>query len=147
MEQLILWGSLFVAFVIAESVSAQLISIWFAAGSLVSFLIALFTDSWALQILAFILVSVLLLLLTRPLLKKFIVPKMVKTNASDSLLGKECVVLQEINNLRGTGRISDDGLSWNARSDDPDMVIPENATVQVVRLQGVTAYVVLKPEA
>lgn len=141
MEQLILWGCLFVVFVIAESVSAQLISIWFAAGSLISFLMALFTDSWVLQILAFILVSVALLLLTRPLLKKFIAPKMVKTNAADSLPGKECVVLQEINNLQGTGRISDEGLSWNARSEDPDQIIPEHATVRVVRLQGVTAYV------
>jgi len=81
MYEIIIWGALFIIFVIAESVSAQLVSIWFAAGSLVSLIVSLFTDSILIQLTAFVVVSVLLLIFTRPILRKFILKKHEATNA------------------------------------------------------------------
>lgn len=66
-----IWGSLFVLTVIAEIASQQLISIWFAAGSLVALLAALCGAPIWLQALLFIAASALLLILTRPLVRKF----------------------------------------------------------------------------
>lgn len=65
------WGILFVLTVVAEIASQQLISIWFAAGSLVALIAALFGAPIWLQALLFVAVSALLLLLTRPLVRKF----------------------------------------------------------------------------
>lgn len=59
------WGILFVLTVVAEIASQQLISIWFAAGSLVALIVALFGAPIWLQALLFVAVSALLLLLTR----------------------------------------------------------------------------------
>ncbi len=136
----IFWGVLFVAFVIAETATVQLICIWLAAGSLASFLVSFFVPNIMVQTVIFVVVSTLLLVFTRPLLKKFITPKRVKTNA-DSLVGREAIVSQTIDNLRGTGRIMADGLSWNARSDDPGTVIAPNEVVVISRIEGVTAFV------
>ena len=66
-----IWGSLFVLTVIAEVASQQLISIWFAAGSLVALLAALCGVPIWLQALLFVAASTLLLILTRPLVRKY----------------------------------------------------------------------------
>lgn len=143
MDQLIIWGALFVFFVVFESITTQLVTIWFAAGALGAFFVALATDSLALQIVVFLVISVVLLIFTRPFMKKFLEPRYTKTNAADTLVGKPCVVTEEINNLQNTGRIAEHGLGWNARSQDDQVVIPVGTTVSVVRLEGVTAYVTI----
>lgn len=139
MYEIIIWGALFIIFVIAESVSAQLVSIWFAAGSLVSLIVSLFTDSILIQLTAFVVVSVLLLIFTRPILRKFILKKHEATNA-DAFIQKEGIVLEAIDNIRNTGRIKADGLSWAAQS-ETGIIIPENTKIIIVRIQGVTAFV------
>ncbi len=140
-SMLLLWGILFVVFVIVETVTTQLVSIWFAAGALAAFLTALFTDSIAIQLVVFLAVSVLLLLFTRPLLKRFIIPKIQKTNAADVLVGKHCKVVDTIDNSKGSGRIQDGGLQWNARNHIDDQPIAAGTMVEVMRIEGVTAYV------
>lgn len=137
----IIWAALFVVFVVTETLTIQLVSIWFAAGALVSFFLALFvTDSLLVQLAVFVAVSVLLLVCTRPLLRGVLHQKTVRTNA-DRSIGQEAIVTQRIDNLRGTGRILADGLSWSARAEDPGTVIDVNETVVITRIQGVTAFV------
>ena len=72
---LIFWGAVFAVMVIAELASFQLISIWFAIGALVTFIMALCGAELGIQMLVFTVVSIVLLLFTRPLLKKFAVKK------------------------------------------------------------------------
>lgn len=136
----ILWAVLFALFVLLESASVQLVSIWFAAGALASFLASFFIHGWFAQLLIFVVVSVLLLLLTRPILKRTLDTHKVHTNA-DAAIDRPAVVTQTIHNLQGTGRIQSDGLSWNARSNDPNAVIEVGAAVVITRIEGVTAYV------
>lgn len=100
---LIVWGVVFAVMVIAELASMQLVSIWFAAGALASFIIALCGFGMGLQMFVFVVVSIVLLTVTRPLLKKFTVPKIQPTNVELDI-GKTAVVIEEINNKVDSGR-------------------------------------------
>ena len=88
-----------------------------------------------LQITLFLVVSALTLYFTRPLVKKYVNGKVQPTNA-DALIGKECKVTENIDNLNGTGAVYVDGKTWTARSDD-DEVIEVGQTVIAERIEGV----------
>ena len=118
-----IWGSLFVLTVIAEIASQQLISIWFAAGSLVALLAALCGAPIWLQALLFIAASALLLILTRPLVRKFTNFASRDTNLRLDL-GKFGTVVQTVDAEKGTGRVRVDDIDWIAVS-QPNLVIPK----------------------
>lgn len=138
--EVIFWAVLTIALIIAELNTIQLISVWFAAGSLVSFIISLFGASFAWQVVAFIVISIVLLLATRPFVKKFMSRGIVKTNA-DSIVLKECVVIEEVNNSRGTGRVHVDGLDWAARSAHMEKIFEADDICVIREIQGVTVIV------
>lgn len=139
MKEIIFWAVMLVVFVIAESATAQLVCIWFAVGSLFSLIVSLFTDSITIQLVTFIVVSIVLLLLTRPFLRRFINTKHIATNA-DAFIGKEGFSTEEINNLRNKGRVLIDGLSWAARSQNEE-IIPSQTKIVICKIEGVTAFV------
>lgn len=115
---LYLWIALFVIFLITEAVTAQLTTIWFAAGALVALILKLAgVESVAIQVVVFLAVSVITLLATRPLVKKMITKNAVATNA-DRNIGCEAVVTEAIDNLAGTGAVKVNGNVWTARSAD-----------------------------
>ena len=92
-----------------------------------------------LQIVLFFVVSVALLLLLRPLLRRQCNPDKLKTNV-DALIGKQAIVIEKIDNLEGRGRIQVDSADWTARSDDGS-VIDAGCLVEIHRIEGVRAYV------
>ena len=96
-----IWGILFVLAVVAEIVSFQLVSIWFAAGALAAFLAACFGGSVMLQIILFLAVSVVLLLFTRPIAKKIFSFGIRDTNTQE--IGRTASVIQTIDSRRLDG--------------------------------------------
>lgn len=141
---LILWGVVFAVMVIAELASMQLVSIWFAAGALASFITALCDFGMGMQMFVFVVVSVILLTVTRPLLKKFRVGKVQPTNM-DIDIGKTAVVIENINNEIDTGRARLNGVDWKAVSLDGS-VIPEGSIVKINDIKGTRLYVTLIKE-
>ena len=142
---LIAWAVLFVVFAILEAVTTQLVSIWFALGSLGAFNAAVFGAPAAAQIMIFIILSVILLLLTRPLAKKLMNKTIIPTNA-DSLIGQIGQVIESIDNFQSQGRVAIDGLDWSARSDDGGK-IEKGTNVVVKKITGVRLIVhVAAPE-
>ena len=135
-----LWAGLLIFFVIVETVTVGLVSIWLAVGALAALAASFWTDSVISQLIVFLAVSIVSLILTRPLVKKLRTGRKSATNA-DTVLGTRAVVTVAIDNLRETGRVQQGGLSWNARSTDPKVTIEQGATVLVDRIEGVTAYV------
>ena len=133
------WLILLIIFVVAEALTTTLISIWFAAGSLVALILSVFNVSPYIQIGAFIVISLVLILSVRSFAKKYLDPKITKTNF-DRIIGESGLVEEEINNLKGTGTVKIKGNTWTARSCD-DSVIPQNATVEIVRIEGVKVFV------
>ncbi|MBQ8075221.1 MAG: NfeD family protein [Oscillospiraceae bacterium] len=122
-----------------EAAVPGLVSIWFALGALAALLAALCGASGPIQIVLFVVVSMAALVVTRPLVKKYVNAKVQHTNA-DRILGQECVVTEQVDNLAGTGEISVDGKRWTARSSDL-AVIPQGSRVTVERIEGVKAIV------
>ncbi|MBQ3183332.1 MAG: NfeD family protein [Clostridia bacterium] len=129
------WVALLIVFAAIELITPQLVCIWFAIGSLGAFIAASLNAPLWLQILIFIVVSVIMIFVTRPLYKRFIKTKLVPTN-SDRLIGDTAVVTETIDNLEAKGAVKVQGQVWSARSENGE-VIPENTPVTVVRIEGV----------
>lgn len=136
----IVWAVVTIALVIFELVTVQLVAIWFAAGAFIAFIASLFNAPIQLTIILFILVSIILLLCTRPLAKRLLGGKKTATNA-DSIIGETCVVTEKIDNIEGTGRIIVNGLNWTARSSDSDVFFEVNSRCKIVSIEGVKVIV------
>jgi membrane protein implicated in regulation of membrane protease activity len=132
----VVWLIAMVVLLVVEGVIPGLVSIWFAAGSLVALLLSLIGAPLWLQGTAFLIVSLALLVLTRPLAKKYVNSRTTPTNA-DRIIGRDCVVTEEIDNLRGTGAVSVDGKTWTARLERVDGKAPKGAVVKALRIEGV----------
>ena len=135
----ILWFVLMIVFLWMESSTVSLISIWFAAGSLAAMIAALFEAQLWLQAVLFVAVSVALLASLRTVVKKFITPKLVKTNV-DAVVGSTGIVVEAIDNIQGVGQVKLGGMQWSARSTE-NVKIPENTLVTVDRVEGVKVFV------
>lgn len=138
-----IWLIAMVVLLIVEGVVPGLVSIWFAAGALLALLAALWDLPLAVQIAVFLVASLALLVLTRPLAKKYVNSRVTPTNA-DRIVGSDCVVTEEIDNLRGTGAVSADGKIWTARMETVDGKAPKGSVVKVLRIEGVRLIVTAK---
>ncbi|MBQ3481077.1 MAG: NfeD family protein [Oscillospiraceae bacterium] len=131
-----LWVVLMIGFLVVEGIAPGLVSIWFALGALAALISALLGAQVWLQAVWFIVISVLALVLTRPLAKKYVNSRTQATNA-DMLIGQECIVTETIDKLHGTGAVSVGGKVWTARADDPERIIEKDSVAVVERIEGV----------
>ena len=132
----VFWLVCMVALFIVEAIVPGLVSIWFAFGALAALLAALLHGPVWLQISWFFIVSILLLIFTKPFVKKMQSGRIQPTNA-DSVIGKDCVVTEEVNNLYGTGAVSAGGKLWTARNEKDDVISHVGEIKTVVRIEGV----------
>lgn len=139
---LISWIVLLIVLVVVEASTVQLVTIWFAFGALVALIANLFNAPTWLQIALFVVVSLVSLAVTRPLVKKFTRKSRTATNA-DMVIGKDALVLEEINNNLATGLVKVGGVTWTARSSDSS-VIPKETSVSVEKIEGVKLIVSVK---
>lgn len=137
-----IWLAIIILAVIVEAVTAQLVSIWFLAGGIAALIAGLCGAEIWLQVVLFALVTALVLIVTRPLVKRIMHFKKTDTNA-DRYIGKEGLVTETINNVEGTGRVTVLGSDWTARSSD-DKQIAEGTPVLVERIEGVKLIVTPK---
>lgn len=130
------WAAALVVFLIVEAVTAGLVSIWFVFGSLVALICAALGAAVWLQIFWFVIVSVATLVLTRPLVKRYVDSRSVAANA-DRSIGRAAVVTERIDNLAATGAVKLDGVVWTARSTDDAVAIETGERVTVRAIEGV----------
>lgn len=132
---LYVWIAVLVAAVVVEALTNDFVAIWFFPASLVSMILSLFdTPPW-LQILLFLAIGLVLVVATRPLCRRFLSTKEEKTNV-DAIVGKVCIVTEEIRNIEEQGEVKVGGLCWSARSVD-GRVIAMGEQVTVREVQGV----------
>ena len=137
---LYIWLALAIVLAVTELVTAGLTTIWFSLGALASLLLVLCgVDNITVQIVVFVLVSLISLIATRPLVKKYINKKVQPTNA-DRCIGKEAFVTEEINNILSKGAVKVNGIEWSARSED-DSVIANGEKVKIISIDGVKVIV------
>jgi len=130
------WLIAFVILVGIEVATMALTTIWFAGGALVAFILAYLNVRVEVQLGAFVVVSFVMLLLTRPFAARYVNRNTVKTNV-EGLVGKQARVTAEINNALGTGTAVLGGQEWTARALKDGQVIPEGSLVVVRKIQGV----------
>ena len=136
MNPIYVWLAALAAFIVIEIATMGLTTIWFAGGALVALVLAMLDVSFYVQAGAFLVISIVLLISTRPLAMKFFNKERVKTNV-DSIIGKKAIVLVRIDNLKEEGRVSVNGMEWTARAYEEECVIPEGTIVEVKEIRGV----------
>lgn len=132
----IYWIIIFIVLLVIEIATLGLTTIWFAAGSLVAFLAGMLGFGITVQIVLFLAVSLVLLVLTRPVALKYFNNRRQKTNV-ESMIGRQGVVLETIDTIKSQGLAEVDGETWSAKTDAPEGVIPAGTIVTVEGIQGV----------
>jgi len=114
---ILLWLILLVAFIVIEAATVSLLTTWFAIGSLFSLVLAFLGAPFYWQIAVFFVVSFVLLIFTKPFVDKKLMAKKEATNA-DRVIGKTGVVIEEIDNIKGTGQVKVLNQIWSASSEE-----------------------------
>ncbi len=130
------WLFIFIGLLLFELLTMGLTTIWFAGGALVALVAALLGASVKIQVTCFILVSLLLLIFTRPFLRRYLSFKKLNTNA-DGVIGRIGRVTIQVDNLQASGAVVVDGQEWTARSERDEETIPVGHLVKVKRIVGV----------
>ena len=136
----IIWLGLMVVFLVVEAACPlHLVSIWFAAGSLLAMLIAMLGLPLWLQVTVFVIVSGALLTMLWPLVRKHLNPDLTKTNVA-AVIGTSGLGTVAIGNVVAHGQVKLGAMEWTARSTG-GAPIPAGTLVRVDRIEGVKAFV------
>lgn len=135
MNAIIFWLCAAAVLAVMEAVTISLVCVWFVGGALVALIAAMLGAPVWLQILLFLVSSVALLIALRPITKKRYSKDGTVTNVNANI-GKTAIVIEPIDNLRGTGRVMIGSVDWTARSADGSS-IEKDTLVRVLRIEGV----------
>ena len=135
----IVWIAVLVSAVVIEAFTSELVAIWFFPAAVLVMVIDLVTKGavapWV-QVLIFLATGLALVAATRPICRKWLKKgKETKTNA-EAMVGRECIVTQEIRNIDEVGEVRVGGLCWSARTED-DTVVGVGEHVIVTEIRGV----------
>ncbi len=132
----VFWLIVLVVLVVIELLTMGLTTIWFAGGALVATIAAVFHTPVAVQVILFLVVSGVLIFSTRPLAVKYFNKDRVRTNA-ESLVGRQAIVISEIDNLQGIGQVNVGGMEWSARTRVDGVKLPVGTVTTVLAINGV----------
>ena len=135
----VVWLALMVVFLLIEASTVTLVSTWFAVGALAALIAGLLNAPVWLQVMVFVLVSAAALSALRPLVRRYVTPKITKTNV-DAVVGSTGLVTVAIDNVSAVGQVKLGAMYWTARSTAGNR-IPEGTLVQVDRIEGVKVFV------
>jgi len=136
-----MWLIIFVILLFIEIITTNLVSIWLALGALFAFITSMCTNQLMVQMIVFFAVSILTLIATRPLAKRYLSTKIEKTNY-DRVLGKTAIVTKDISALE-LGEVKVDGKYWTAKA---DCTLKKDEKVEVLQIDGVKLIVRRKEE-
>ncbi len=125
------WLAIFIVLLLLEICTVNLVSIWFAVGAFATFFISMFTNNIIIQLISFLVISCVVLFVTKPIAKKIKV-KNIMTNL-DRVVGMDAVVTQDISKFK-LGEVKVDGKTWSAKGDE---TILKDSIVEVLKIDGV----------
>lgn len=127
-----IWLVIFIVLVIVELLTINLVTIWFAIAAVFALLVDIITGNTMLEIIVFTVSSFLLLLLTKPLIKKIKVKKIEATNL-DMVINKVGIVTEDILDDK-IGEVKVLGKKWSAYSDTK---VLKGERVKILSIDGV----------
>jgi len=140
-----LWLAALIVFLAIEAGTVVLVSSWFAVGALAALIASLLGAKFWLQVVIFLVVSVILLASLRPLMRKFVKPHIVRTNV-DALVDSRGYVIADIDNVAAEGQVKLGSMEWSARSTSGEP-IAKGTLVKVDKIEGAKAFVTPVKEA
>lgn len=131
-----IWLAIFIITFIVEAATSDLVSIWFSIGAVVSIILSLIEGvPYYVEIIVFAVLSLVLLIATRPMVKKILKNQERKTNADD-LIGKTVKVMETITeDLHGTIKINDVIYTASLSNNDTDTIL-EGTKVKIIGING-----------
>ena len=135
----IFWLVLLVIFLATEAATVTVTSLWFAAGALAAMIVSMTGGGIGFQTAVFLVVSAILLTALRPLVRKYLTPKVTATNV-DSVIGSTGLVTAPICNVEAKGQVKLSGMEWSARSSSGEP-IEACSLIRVERVEGVKVFV------
>ena len=137
-----IWFALVFVFLIIEALTLNLVTIWFAFGSVCAFISTYFTDNMIIQVSVFVFTSLISLLLTKPLLERYLKKRNDEKTNFDRIIGDVGFVTDDIKDY-SSGRVKIDGKSWMAISKEE---IEKGSKVEVLKIDGVKLIVKRKKD-
>ena len=138
----IVWIVFVVVLLIVEAATYGLVSIWFAIGAMCAAVASGFGIGTVGQMVVFAAVSTVVLIATRPLVKKMQLTVHETVGSAKRIIGEDANVTVAIDPIEGVGQIKVGGEVWSAKTED-ESKIEEGARVRIIDLQGVKAIVKL----
>lgn len=127
-----IWLIIVILLVIVEALTIDLTTIWFVVSGLCALILSFFVDNFLIQFAVFTLLGIILLITTKPILKKMIKERKESTNL-DRVVGMIGIVTEDIKK-NSTGEVKVDGKKWTAYADQN---IKSDSTVKVLKIDGV----------
>ena len=127
-------------FFIGEMMTVGFLVFWFGVGALLAMITSFFTSNIIVQTTVFVVSSAILLLITKPFVKKFVDVKSTNTNVF-SIIGKKALVIKEIN-PHSIGQIKINGEVWSSEAENDETIL-EGSEVEILQIKGVKAIVKL----
>ena len=137
MEQIMpfIWIGFAVIMVVCEAFTSQLVSIWFVLGAVSAAVTTIFTPSIAIQSAVFLIVSLVALIVTKPLVKKLKDKRGVTSTNADRLVGRTGVVISDIADTHTVGQVKVEGEIWSAKSKKAPL--NKDTKIKVLAIEGV----------
>ena len=130
-----IWIGVAVVMTIAEVTTVQLVSVWFVIGAICAAVTTFFTDSLPIQLIVFAGVSLLALVITRPLVKRFKKKNIIVSTNADRVIGETGVMLSDLADSEKVGQVKVGGAVWSAKCDNPPL--GKGDRVRVLAIDGV----------
>lgn len=111
-----------------------------AMGALLASITALLKFNTEIQIIVFLVTTVLLIIFMKPFTDKIIKVPTKKTNV-DRIISKTGIVIEDIDKFKGTGMVKIDGEIWSALAENEDEIIKKDSKIKVLKVKGVKVIV------
>lgn len=126
------WLCIVILLSIIEAATVDVVTIWFVISGIFTIVLSLFVDDFIIQLGLFTTLGIILLVITRPIVKKVLKSKNIKTNF-DRIIGMEGIVTEKITK-NSVGEVKVDGKRWSAIS---DKILNEGTPVTILEINGV----------
>ena len=130
-----IWLIAAAVFFIIEIATVGFLIFWLGIGALFAMITSFLTDNILIQTGIFVVISAILIPITKPFVDKYLDKKTVPTN-SEAVVNKTGIVTKEITSPDGIGLVKIDGEVWSAKSSN-NIDIKEGTKVVVLKIDGV----------
>lgn len=131
-----IWLGIMIVFLVIEAITVGLTTLWFAVGALAAMIACALGLGTLGQFILFFVVSLVLLIFTRPIAVKYVNPHRIRTNYEDAV-DKIVKITENVDNVNATGTAVLNGQEWSARMKSDDMTLSAGSLAKVVAVEGV----------